>query len=80
MKFFQRWIDRTFGAKKIALSRPRWTKLNLEVLEVRLAPTVSPTVLLTGPANNSFKNDNQPTLTAAASDTGGPGLATVQFQ
>ncbi len=43
--------------------------------------TTPPIVSLTAPANNSFTNNNQPTLTATASDNpGGSGLAIVQFQ
>ena len=43
--------------------------------------TVAPTVSITAPANNSFTNNNEPTLTATASDNaGGSGLASVQFQ
>jgi hypothetical protein len=80
MSILQRCIKRTFGAKKTVHSRPRRTRLNLEVLEDRLAPTVYPTISLTGPVNNSVTNNNEPTLTATASDTGGPGLASVQFQ
>ena len=38
MKMFQRWIKRTFGAKKIATSRPRKSRLNLESLEERAVP------------------------------------------
>ena len=43
--------------------------------------TVAPTVSMTAPANNSVTYNNMPTLTATAADnTGGSGLASVQFQ
>ncbi len=42
--------------------------------------TVAPTVAMTAPASGSY-NNNQPTLSATASDnTGGSGLASVQFE
>ncbi len=46
-----------------------------ELWELSLAPTVS----MTSPANNSLTNNNEPTLTATASDDVS-GLASVQFQ
>ncbi len=43
--------------------------------------TVAPTVAMTAPANGTDTNNNEPTLTAtAAENTGGSGLATVQFE
>ena len=46
-----------------------------------VADETPPTVSLTTPANNSFTNNTQPTLTATAADnSGGSGLASVQFQ
>jgi hypothetical protein len=46
-----------------------------------LIDTVLPTVSMTAPANGSATNNTDPTLTASAQDnTGGSGLASVQFQ
>ncbi len=43
--------------------------------------TVAPTVSMTAPANGTVSNNNEPTLSANASDnTSGTGLAGVQFQ
>ena len=42
--------------------------------------TTAPTVAITSPTNGSTLNNNAPTLTATAADTGGSGLASVQFQ
>ncbi len=43
--------------------------------------TVAPTVSMTAPANGSSTSNTKPTLTATAADnTGGSGLASVQFQ
>jgi uncharacterized repeat protein (TIGR03803 family) len=54
-------------------------RLGLEPLEDRTAPA-GLTVSLTSPANGSLTNNSKPTLTATASDVGGPGLASIQFQ
>ncbi len=46
-----------------------------------LIDTVAPTVTMTAPANGTFTSNTTPTLSATASDnTGGSGLAGVQFQ
>ncbi len=52
------------------------------ITSLLLAPvTVVPTVAMTAPANGSDTNNNKPTLSATASEeTGGSGLATVQFE
>ncbi len=43
--------------------------------------TVAPTVVMTAPESGSHTDNNKPTLSAMASDnTGGSGLATVQFE
>ncbi len=40
----------------------------------------APIVAVDAPAGGSFTNNNKPTLTATATDVGGPGVSTVQFQ
>ncbi len=40
----------------------------------------APAVSMTSPANGSSSTSTEPTLAATASDSGGPGLASVQFQ
>ena len=59
--------------------RPANVRPSLEVLEDRTAPA-GLTVSITSPANGSFTNNNHPMLAATASDLGGPGVASVQFQ
>ena len=58
--------------------RPEPARPRLEQLEDRFTPA-APVVTLTAPLNNSFINNNMPTLTATASETGGS-IATLQFQ
>ncbi len=52
------------------------------ITSLLLAPaTVFPTVAMTAPANGTDTNNNKPTLAGTAADnTGGSGLATVQFE
>src|SRR5947209_4613274 len=38
MRLFQRWLARRLGSKQSSHSRPRRTKIHLEVMEDRIAP------------------------------------------
>jgi Putative Ig domain/Galactose oxidase, central domain/Bacterial Ig-like domain/Kelch motif len=49
---------------------------NIDSVVTGAAPIVS----INAPANGSATNDNRPTLTATASDAGGPGVSNVQFE
>jgi uncharacterized repeat protein (TIGR03803 family) len=82
MQPLRRWVERILFGKKRSAQRPTRSKrpiLRLELLEDRITPT-APTVMLTSPAAGAVTNNNEPTLTATASESGGSGLASVQFQ
>ena len=71
--------DGTYEAQAIATDNAGNTTTSAAVTFT--LDTVAPTVSMTGPSNNSFTANNEPTLTATAADnTGGSGLASVQLQ